>query len=334
VRNVASATCIGRVISAARAAGGLFDRSAIYPVVVSVVDELLRPYVDAAGLEDAAAALDDLAPTGDLPAQVLGDCYDELAEAAANDDEYTLAARLKRRAVELGCRHPRIAREMLGWYLLKDGATLVGEAEFAALRSERPDDVDVLITLALARSDAGLQDAALAAFDEAVEVARRLDLASELDRARIERRAEREHAGLPLDEDDRLAPPPRPLIDEQIAWTLAWFPPDQHAAVRDRWPSLWEDDLADPTVYNRRLEGHLRQLHRQTGRRPSIAPLDVDELAAWATRAGSDPDTGSSRSRFAAELARSGHAVAWPPGRNDPCWCRSGLKYKRCCGNG
>lgn len=22
--------------------------------------------------------------------------------------------------------------------------------------------------------------------------------------------------------------------------------------------------------------------------------------------------------------------VPWPPGRNDPCWCGSGRKYKRC----
>jgi hypothetical protein len=300
---------------------------------MSAVDELFQSYVDAPSLAEAAAALDALAPSDELPAQILGDCYDDLAEAAAEDDEYTLAARLQRRAVQLGCRHPGIAREMLGWYLLKAGSTLEGEAEFAALRTERPSDVDVLITLAHARSDAGLQDAALAAFDEAVEVARRLGLPGELDWARIQRRAEREHVGLPLDEDDRLAPPPRPLINEQVAWTLAWFPPDQHAAALARWPSLG-DDLADPTLYNRRLEAHLRELHRETGRRPSIAPLDVDELAGWAARAGYDPDTGSSRSGYAAELARDGHALAWPPGRNDPCWCRSGRKYKRCCGTG
>lgn len=300
---------------------------------MSAVDELLQPYVDATGLEEAVAALDGLGPSDDLPAQVLGDCYDDLAEAAASHDEYTLAARLQRRAVQLGCRNPKIAREMLGWYLLKDGSTLDGEAEFAALRIERPDDVDVLITLGHARSDARLQDAALAAFDEAVDVARRLGLAGELDRARIERRAEREHVGLPLDEDDRLAPAPRPLIDQHVAWTLAWFAPDQHPAALARWPSLAED-LADPTAYNARLEGHLRQLHRETGRRPSIAPLHVDEFTDWATRAGYDADTGSARSRFAAELARSGHALAWPPGRNDPCWCQSGRKYKRCCGKG
>ena len=300
---------------------------------MSAVDELLQPYVDAPGLQEAAAALDELTPSNDLPPQLLGDCYDDLAEAAAQDDEYALAARLQRRAVQLACRRPWLAREMLGWYLLKGGSMLDGEAEFAAMRSERPDDVYLLITLGLARSDAGLQDAALDALDEAVEVAKRLGLAAELDRARIERRAEREHVGLPLDEDDLLVQPPRPLLDEQIAWTLAWFGPDQHAAALARWPSLGED-LADPTAYNARFEGHLRELHSETGRRPSIAPLDVDELTEWAARAGLDPDTGSARSRFAAELARTGRALAWPPGRNDPCWCRSGRKYKRCCGTG
>jgi hypothetical protein len=139
--------------------------------------------------------------------------------------------------------------------------------------------------------------------------------------------------GMPIYEDFWLTPRTRPLIDEQIALTLAWFAPDQHAAALARWPSLGED-LADPTAYNGRLEDHLRHLHRETGRRPSIAPLDVDELADWAAQAGYDPDTGSSRSLFAAELARNGHVLPWPPGRNDPCWCRSGRKYKRCCGKG
>ncbi|MFG1912360.1 SEC-C metal-binding domain-containing protein [Kribbella sp. NPDC048928] len=27
-----------------------------------------------------------------------------------------------------------------------------------------------------------------------------------------------------------------------------------------------------------------------------------------------------------------GRRVAWPPPRNQPCWCGSGVKYKRCCG--
>jgi tetratricopeptide (TPR) repeat protein len=27
-----------------------------------------------------------------------------------------------------------------------------------------------------------------------------------------------------------------------------------------------------------------------------------------------------------------GEPIHWPPGRNEPCWCGSGDKYKRCCG--
>jgi hypothetical protein len=26
-----------------------------------------------------------------------------------------------------------------------------------------------------------------------------------------------------------------------------------------------------------------------------------------------------------------GEPLTWPPGRNDPCWCGSGTKYKKCC---
>jgi hypothetical protein len=142
--------------------------------------------------------------------------------------------------------------------------------------------------------------------------------------------AEREYVGLPLD-DDRLTPPPRPFVEQRVAWTLAWFAPDQRDAALALWPTL-DEDFADPVAYNQRLEGHLRYLHRETDHRPSVAPLDVEELVDWADREGLDPDTGTARSRLAAEMARSGRAVAWPPGRNDPCWCRSGRKYKRCCG--
>lgn len=302
-----------------------------YPELVSTVDEILRPFVEAADITEAAAVLDDLAPSDDLPAGILGDCYDELAADAAEDDDYALAVRLQRRAVELGCREPTIAREMLGWYLLKAGSIEAGEAQFAALRAERPDDAEILIMLGNARADAGLQDAALTAFDDAVEVAKRHGNPGDLDYARIERRGAREEAGLLLDDEDRLARAPRPLLAEPIVWTLAWFAPDQRAAALARWPGL-ADDFADPAAYNARIEDHLRLLQREIRRAPSVAPLDVEELADWAAKAGHDPDSGEARSQFAAELARTGRAIDWPPGRNDPCWCRSGRKYKRCCG--
>jgi uncharacterized protein YecA (UPF0149 family) len=32
------------------------------------------------------------------------------------------------------------------------------------------------------------------------------------------------------------------------------------------------------------------------------------------------------------ELEARDDGEAWPPGRNDECWCGSGRKYKKCCG--
>lgn len=81
-----------------------------------------------------------------------------------------------------------------------------------------------------------------------------------------------------------------------------------------------------------RLDLRSTSLEEATGERPRVAAIDVDELVAWSAAEGYDPDSGEARSQFVAELARTGRALAWPPERNEPCWCGSGLKYKRCCG--
>ena len=293
--------------------------------------DLLERYRHATGTVEAERVLDELAADGADPAVSLGDLYDDLAEAAAEDDDHDLAARFERKALDAGCRSPAVAREMLGWYLLKSGALEQGERVFGELRAERPDDVDILITLGHARSDAGLQEQALFAFDEAVAVARRVGMSRVLDRARIERKVEREDAGLEADEDDRLAPPPRPLASGAIAWTLAWFPPAERPTAIERWPAL-AADFNDPGDYSRRIEEHLRRLRSALGRCPGVAPIAVEALVEWAAAQGYDPDSGEARSQYAAALASTGGAIQWPPGRNDPCWCHSGQKYKRCCG--
>jgi hypothetical protein len=114
-------------------------------------------------------------------------------------------------------------------------------------------------------------------------------------------------------------------------WALAWFPPAQRQAALELWPDL-ADDFADPQAYARRLERQLRDLDRAIERRPALAPIDVGDLVSWAAAEGYDPASGQARSIYAAELHRTGRASHWPPGRNDPCWCESGQKYKRCCG--
>ncbi len=65
------------------------------------------------------------------------------------------------------------------------------------------------------------------------------------------------------------------------------------------------------------------------GHRVSIAPLTVAELD---DDAGDRAGSAEARAELAVRIHRQGRTVAWPPRRNDPCWCGSGRKYKRCCG--
>lgn len=298
-----------------------------------LADSLLDTYRHAPTLESATEALEALercSRDGDPP---IGDLYDELAELAAEEENFELAVRAQRRAVELGCEMPRLGREMLGWYLMKDGWRAAGEAEFEALRRGYGDDPHLLIALGNARADAGDERAALAAFDEALATAKELDDRQAIDMARSERRFSREVIGLIEDDDDRLAP--RPLTDSsqgsEISFAVAWFPRSEHRAALDEWPDL-EEDLADADRYCRRIEQHLRELAGASGHRPAVAPLTVKEVVAHGESEGLDPSEGTARARLAAELERRGETIPWPPDRNEPCWCGSARKYKRCCG--
>jgi tetratricopeptide (TPR) repeat protein len=110
---------------------------------------------------------------------------------------------------------------------------------------------------------------------------------------------------------------------------LAWFPPDEWAAARERWPDL-ADLPEDHTTYSHRIESHAKAIAKHLpGRGIHIAPLHVEDLI---TVAGERADTAAARSERAAQVLQRGSAMAWPPARNDRCWCGSGRKYKQCCG--
>lgn len=304
------------------------------------VSELLSLYETTESLTEARHALDRIAAM-EHPADLeLGERYDGLAEAAADSGDYELAVQAQRLAVEHGCRRPDIAEDMLGWYLLKVGQKEEGEAVFAAALERRGDDPGLHGTIGAARFDSGDLEGALGAFDRALVLAEsgavlrpaenvgdRLRLGS----LRAERQECRQELGLPDDESDQPAVATDRELPQTQEFVLAWFPREEIDAALGRWPSLAED-LADPDAYCATIEGHLRDLRAATGRLPRVAPLAVEALADFAAAHGLDPDTGEARSQFAAELGIHDEVIAWPPGRNDPCWCGSGRKYKRCCG--
>lgn len=294
--------------------------------------DLLAAYVEALTLEEAEQALQAIEGSEQAGELRVGDLYDELAECAANEDDFALAVRAESRALALGCDMPKLAREMLGWYLMKDGQRLAGEAEFEALRREFGDEPMLLITLGNARSDAGDEVAALPAFDEALASAKQRGDDYVTETARAERRACREELGLPMDDEDRRVPRHGlpPALSEPLTVAVGWFPRDEHAKVLRTWPGF-EDDLLDADAYCRLIEVHLHELAEATRRRPVIAPLRVNDLMEHGESEGTDPGESSTRSSLAVELYRRGETLVWPPGRNEPCWCRSGRKYKRCC---
>ncbi len=132
------------------------------------VSELLSIFESTEDLEEAEDALGRIAAM-ERPADLeLGECYDGLAEVAADAGDLELAVRALRRALEHGCREPDLARQMLGWYLLEVGEREEGEAVFAAARTERPDDPWLLSALGAARRGSGDSLGALRAFDEAL----------------------------------------------------------------------------------------------------------------------------------------------------------------------
>lgn len=123
--------------------------------------------------------------------------------------------------------------------------------------------------------------------------------------------------------------PARSPGPERVALSLAWFPADELAAAVERWPDLTDDFSAGHQAYSQRIEARLKWLARhQPGRPLSVSPLSVEELIEIE---GDEAGTGEGRSHLAAEIARTGRATAWPPARNDTCWCGSDRKYKKCC---
>jgi hypothetical protein len=126
---------------------------------------------------------------------------------------------------------------------------------------------------------------------------------------------------------------PEQARGEGVATTLAWFPAGDYDDALARWPSLAEDWAdVEHDEYCRRFQWELLRLTGYGVPMRGIAPLRLAEYLPWCADEGRDPELPESRAHYAAELTRRSEFIGWPPDRNDPCWCGSGRKYKRCCG--
>jgi hypothetical protein len=120
---------------------------------------------------------------------------------------------------------------------------------------------------------------------------------------------------------------------------LAWLPVGDYEQAVGLWPELADSELvAGPDgplphrLYCRALQQQLVEFSHAGAPGLMIAAVRVAPFTAWCTEQGHQPDS-TARAEYAAHLAAKADpgVIAWPPGRNQPCWCGSGVKYKKCC---
>ena len=116
---------------------------------------------------------------------------------------------------------------------------------------------------------------------------------------------------------------------------MYWSEPD-FVAVRAHWPRIAVDYGEDYRAYCRRVESSTRVLSER-GHGPVLLVCEsLADYQEYAQRTGRDPGEPMTREEYGRWRADQnngpGESVAWPPGRNDRCWCGSGTKYKKCCG--
>jgi hypothetical protein len=129
----------------------------------------------------------------------------------------------------------------------------------------------------------------------------------------------------------RDTPRPDDSVAEDLVVSLAWFPSGEYEDAIRRWPSLAEDWADVPhSDYCARLDGNIKWMRSNGMPIRAVAPIIVEDYVAWCAEHDEDPE--EARAAYAVDLMTQGEAIAWPPGRNERCWCGSGRKYKKCCG--
>ncbi|MDA2812235.1 SEC-C domain-containing protein [Nocardiopsis sp. RSe5-2] len=118
----------------------------------------------------------------------------------------------------------------------------------------------------------------------------------------------------------------------QEVGTLYW-PKEQFGPLLKARPELAEQIGTDHAEYTANFEKMLSLLSAQGVQRLSVGRGDVAEFVRFLEERGISQADENVIADYGAELQRTGENTAWPPGRNNPCWCGSGRKYKKCCGN-
>jgi tetratricopeptide (TPR) repeat protein len=292
-----------------------------------------------------------------VPAELLSELADEF-DAAGRTDE-AIAAMVE--AISEGYSGRPDGRCRLAGIFMHAGQWASAEALWADVKADTPDDVWLYHSAAVEYAALRDHETALRWVTQGLKLALRLDdpdgLAGQLLDLRgdclvalgrefddLQDRAETfvltatsaVRAGrAPALANAPVSPAPggtRGAVHAAARWS--WFPASEYARALRLWPELTDEGSpaargCDHATYCRRTQDRIREGAGELMVGVAIAPIRIDDYLTWCGRTGEDP--AHARATYAAALPVE-HLVAWPPGRNDACWCGSGRKYKRCCG--
>jgi tetratricopeptide (TPR) repeat protein len=317
-------------------------------------------------LDVARAILDELVELPDTGGLSMPECYADLAREYDRQRRHDDAIALHERAIELGWDSIPDPCSDIAEFHLRAGRSAEAAAIWAELKAADPGDVWLYNAAGLSHNEVGEHELAVAWLGEGIELAMRIDdpegIISQLSDVR---RHSLQALGRDLDELERCVDPfleewrseeqserrrlarltelvdamsvirDKPSVDdrerEEVVVSLAWFPSGEYEEAIRRWPSLAEDWANVPhTDYCAHLDGNIKWMRSQGMPIRAVAPIIVEDYVAWCADHDQDPE--EARAAYAVDRMTEGEVIAWPPGRNKPCWCGSGRKYKKCCG--
>ncbi len=279
----------------------------------------------------------------------------DLAECRANLGELDGAIDALEGAIAEGLVSVPEPRCLLGEYHLRAGRREQGTALFEEVRRATPDDVWLYNCAGATYQDIGEYETGLAWLTEGLELALTgddpEDLVAQLaDLRQVSLRAlglgdtdalnDRADLWLAQTRARKKGQPDRTVASPRgearpggpAVAAMTWVVGEDFEAARESWPDFRDDwDGMTHSVYCRQLEDRAAQMRSAGLFVKAMAPVRLAEYLPWAADRGLDPAESASRAHYASELLRLGRAAAWPPGRNNPCWCGSGRKYKKCC---
>ena len=250
---------------------------------------------------------------------------DALEEAGRYDDA---VAALEKFATSSG----EDVRWHVAWMHTRARNSAAAAAIWQQLRAERQADPGVPYLEAAALLEDGRDEEALPLLAEALDLGMRVASDETLMRkVADERLAALTRAGVSPEEIDHRA---REALARHAPAT-PWFPADAFAEALTAWGAAFNHAGETHEAYAAGLDRTLRQsTGGVTGRNPVLVAITVADAEAFAAAERWQAAWPVTHDQVAAAAVRDDPArgVAWPPGRNDPCWCGSGTKYKRCCG--